>query len=301
MYKDVCTVSVVTFHALWGEKAANLNRIKGYIECAAKRGSDIVVLPEMSLTGYDVEIDKSTAEKMQGRLAETIPGPATDEIAALTKQYGIYAFVGMPERDPDSPGVFYNAVAAFSPEGLVGRYRKMHLPTPEPHWATRGDKPLIVDTPWGPVGCGICYDCYSFPELTRYYAAKGCRLYINSTALAHCHGKTYGSTTLEASVIQSGIYIASANLGGLDVENYFWGGSSIIGPSRKTWEAYYYAGRAFNAPDADESEMFTATIDLALADRASFRHNPLVNGTDWRPDKYVEMLQDVLADSNYGK
>lgn len=135
----------------------------------------------------------------------------------------------------------------------------------------------------------------------RYYASKGCRLYINSTALAKCHGKSLGTTTLEAAVIREDIYIASANLGGLDVYNYFWGGSSIIGPSRKTWEPYYYAGHKFTDEIADESEMFTATIDLSLATRFLFKYNPSVNGTDWRPDKYIGMFEDIINDSQYGK
>lgn len=301
MNKDVCTVSVVTFNALWGEKAINLNRIKGYIECAAKKGSDFVIFPEMALTGYDYEPDKPLKEKMQYKLAETIPGPSTNEIAELTKKLGVYVVMGMPARDDKNPDIIYNALAIFSPEGLVGSYHKMHLPDPEPNWATRGDKPFILDTPWGPVGCAICYDSYNFPELMRYYASKGCRLYINSTALAKCHGKCLGTSTLEAAVIREGIYIASSNLGGLDAYNYFWGGSSIIGPSRKTWEPYYYAGHKFTDEEADESEMFTATIDLSLATRYLFKNNPKVNGTDWRPDKYIEMFKDSLSDPNYGK
>lgn len=136
---------------------------------------------------------------------------------------------------------------SFTPEGLAGDYHKMHLPAPEPNWATRGDAPFILDTPWGPVGCAICYDNYCFPELMDYYVAKGCRLCINSTALAHCHGKCLGDKTLQAQVIREGVFIASANLGGLDKDNYFWGGSSIIGPSAKTWEPHYYAGMPFTA------------------------------------------------------
>lgn len=301
MFKDVMNLSVVTFNAVWGDKEKNLNRIKGYIECAAKKGSDFIVFPEMALTGYDDESDKPKAEKMQSLLAETIPGPSTKEVEALAKKYNIYVVFGMPERDDKDSSTIYNALAIFSPEGLVGSYRKMHLPAPEPNWATRGDKPFILDTPWGPVGCAICYDSYCFPELMRYYASKGCRLYINSTALAKCHGKGLGTTTLEAGVIREGIYIASANLGGLDVYNYFWGGSSIIGPSRKTWEPYYYAGHKFTDEIADESEMFTATIDLSLATRFLFKHNPAVEGTDWRPDKYIDLFKDTLNDPNYGK
>lgn len=301
MIKDIINLSVVTFNSIWGDKEKNLNRIKGYIECAARKGSHFVVFPEMCLTGYDDESDKDKKDKIQTLLAETIPGPATNEIEVLAKKYDIYIIFGMPERDANDPTVIYNALAIFSPDGLVGSYRKMHLPAPEPNWATRGDKPFILDTPWGPVGCAICYDSYCFPELMRYYASKGCRLYINSTALAKCHGKRLGTTTLEAAVIREGIYIASANLGGLDVYNYFWGGSSIIGPSRKTWEPYYYAGHKFTDEIADESEMFTATIDLSLATRFLFKHNPSINDTDWRPDKYIGMFEDSISDSNYGK
>ncbi len=301
MNKDIINLSVVTFNSIWGDKEKNLNRIKGYIECAARKGSHFVVFPEMCLTGYDDESDKDKKDKMQTLLAETIPGPTTNEIEVLAKKYDIYIIFGMPERDANNPTVIYNALAIFSPDGLVGSYRKMHLPAPEPNWATRGDKPFILDTPWGPVGCAICYDSYCFPELMRYYASKGCRLYINSTALAKCHGKGLGTTTLEAAVIREGIYIASANLGGLDVYNYFWGGSSIIGPSRKTWEPYYYAGHKFTDEIADESEMFTATIDLSLATRFLFKNNPSINDTDWRPDKYIGMFEDAISDSNYGK
>ncbi len=136
----------------------------------------------------------------------------------------------------------------------------------------------------------------------RYYAAKGCRLCINSTALAHCHGPYFGSPTLEAAVVQNGIYIASANIGGLDVDNYFWGGSSIIGPGQKhAWSFYHYAGRRFTDPDAPEIEMFTSTIDLSLATRYAFKYNPAVKGTDWRPDKYIELFKDALSDPDYGK
>lgn len=300
--KDIINVSTVTFNAVWGNKEKNLNRIKGYIEAAAKRGADFIVFPEMALTGYDDEEDKEKPEKMQTLEAETIPGPSSLSVAELTKELGVYAVFGMPERDGDDPATIYNSVAICGPEGLIGSYRKMHLPYPEPHWATRGDKPCILDTPWGPIGLSICYDSYCFPEMIRYEGAKGCRMHINCTALAKCHGKAMGTTTLEAHVLSNHMYIVSSNLGGVDLYNDFWGGSSIIGPSRNLWEVHYYAGRKFADPMANESEMFTATIDLSLATRDIFTANPLIGGkTDYRPDKYIEMCKDVLADPNFGK
>ena len=222
MVKDVIKVSTVAFNAKWGDKEKNLNRMKGYIEAAASEGANLIVFPEMALTGYDDEEDKAKPDKMQSKLAEVVPGPSSEAIAELTKKLGVYVAFGMPERDEKDSSIIYNAACVCGPEGVIGAYRKIHLPYPEPHWATRGTKPFIFDTPWGPVGLAICYDTYCFQELMRYYAAKGCRLYINCTALAKCHGIALGSTTLEAGCITNQIYIVSANLAGTDKYNVFW-------------------------------------------------------------------------------
>lgn len=164
----------------------------------------------------------------------------------------------------------------------------------------KGNKAFIFDTPWGPVGLAICYDTYCFQELMRYYAAKGCRLYINCTALAKCHGIALGSTTLEAGCITNQIYIVSANLAGTDKYNVFWGGSSIIGPSTNFWEAEYYAGYPFTDTRAIQDKMYTATIDLALATREKFEPNPLIDGgTDFRPAIYKELYEDLLKDPKF--
>ena len=301
MYKDIITISTVAFHAEWGDKERNLNRILGYMEAAAKKGSDLLLLPEMALTSYDDEPDVPVAEKMQHKLAETVPGPTSEIVAAKAKELGLYAVFGMPIRDDEKSDVVYNGLAVFSPEGLVGSYHKIHLPAPEPNWATRGDKPFILDTPWGPVGIAICYDTYCFPELMDYYVAKGCRLYLNPTAVCHAHGEHLMDDTIHAQVIREGIFIASANLAGLDKDNWFWGGSSVLGPGKGTWDYHYYAGGPFVAPGSDEEAMYTATIDLSLATRFLYKHNPSVGGTDWRPDLYKKWFEEICSDESYGK
>jgi predicted amidohydrolase len=301
MYKDIITVSTVTFRPIWGNKAVNLNRIKGYVEAAAKKGSDLILFPEMSLTGYDDEPDKPVEEKMQHKLAETVPGPSSQEVAELAKKLGLYVIFGMPIRDDKDPKIVYNGLAVITPTGEISSYHKLHLPAPEPNWATRGDKPCLLQTPWGPIGIGICYDTYSFPELMRYYVAKGARIYLNPTAICYAHGDHYADENLHAAIDRENIFIVVSNLGGLDKDNYFWGGSSILGPSVKTWSPHYYAGAAMTAKGADEEALYTATIDLALASRMLYKYNPTVGGTDWRPDKYMELLKDVMADEAYGK
>ena len=70
MAKDIVTISTVSLRPIWGDKKANLSRISGFAEAAARAGSNIVVFPEMALTGYDVEDGVAPKDSMQHRLAE---------------------------------------------------------------------------------------------------------------------------------------------------------------------------------------------------------------------------------------
>ena len=88
-----------------------------------------------------------------------------------------------------------------------------------------------------------------------FYNDRQDREHIRCTVaheLAHCHGKCLGAEHIRAQCIREDIFIVSSNLGGLDKDNYFWGGSSILGPFAKTWGPHYYAGMPFTAEGADE-------------------------------------------------
>ena len=245
--KDILTLAVVNFAPVWGDKDNNLKRICEYTEAAALRGAQMVLFPETALTGYDIEPgDLDREERMHRRLAETIPGPATDAVCALTRKYGIYAAFGMAERDAGDPARVYNAAAVCGPDGLIGSCRKIHLPFAESLWADSGEKPFLFETPWGPVGIGICYDVYCFPEVTRYARAMGARLFLNCTAICTLEspgaGGELGNLCLQYLAVNNDLFIASSNLCGRDVTSWFMGGSGIIGPSTTMTHFRYAAG-----------------------------------------------------------
>lgn len=306
--KHALRVSVVNFHAIWGEKQLNLERILDMIEAEAKAGASIIVFPEMALAGYDAEENKAKQEMMQYKLAETIPGPATDEIEKLTKEYGVYVFMGMPERDASNPDIIYNSAAVCGPQGLVGGYRKIHIPLFETAWADRGEDPMIIETPWGKVGVSICYDTYVFPELAHYYRAKGVRLLINCTAFAkddpRC-GKC--RRELESISFNNMLFVASANLTGQDLKTMFVGGSSILGPSHDHMNSTYYAGYPFHtkiadAPLARETTSFSALIDLTTTDDQylnMFSTNAAYGEPDLRCDLYSKWFADIMQDEHW--
>ena len=295
--EHVLTVAVVNFHPVWGDKEMNLNRICGYVRAAARRGADIVVLPETALSGYSNDPNPVREEKMHRRIAEPIPGPATEAVCALAKQFGVYAAFGMPEREESK---VYNATAVCLPDGAVKTYRKIHLPGDEIGWADRGEDPLLFDTPWGPVGVGICYDVFEFPELARYYRAKGARLLLNTAAVPTLVGTMHQNNSLRTTAIASTMYVAIANVFGPDANLQFQGGSGILGPGDLQAVYGQYAGKPFGAEGANQGDMFIATIDLSYSLQCPlsdmFEGGPRTGEPDWRPDLYKRWYEDVIDD-----
>ena len=98
----------------------NLKKCLEFTKEAATQGAKLVIFPEAALTGYCYS---SLEEAIP--VAETIPGPITEEITSLCKELNTYVIVGLIEKDGDK---YYNASAFLGPDGLVGKYRKLHLP-----------------------------------------------------------------------------------------------------------------------------------------------------------------------------
>lgn len=306
--KDILNLGVVNFASVWGDKRNNLNRILDYIEVGARKGVQMIVFPETSLTGYDVEPNEmEREERMHRRLAETAPGMATDAVCELTRKYGMYAVFGMPERDSSVPDKVYNSAAVCGPEGLIGTCRKIHLPFTESLWANKGDLPFLFDTPWGPIGVGICYDFYCFPEITRYCRAMGARLFINCTAICTLDspgaGGYLGNLCLQYQAMNNDMFIATSNLCGRDLSSWFMGGSSVLGPSSTMTELQYYAGKPFLAPDADESGL-EVCHNRPFRCKALFLNSVWEGGIekgDWRPDLYMQWFNQAIQKNYWGK
>ncbi|MFC3801568.1 carbon-nitrogen hydrolase family protein [Cohnella sp. GCM10012308] len=296
-YENIVTVATVNFNAEWGNKTGNLARIKEYIKAASERGAKIILFPEMALTGYNVDNDGIA---MQQRDAETVPGPSSESLAEIAKLYGVYAIVGLPECDAKS-SILYNSALVVGPEGIVGCYRKIHPAGKESLWAKKGSEPLMFDTPWGPVGVGICYDTYSFPELFRYYAALGSRLYLNPTAVHNIDGwQDFYYTLLKARAIENGQFLVSSNLAGPDKDMLFPGGSLVAGPKVAGIGSTYYA-----EPVENDEALLLATIDLSISDKARklltlYNDNPITGVPDWRPDIYANLLKRLESSEKWG-
>src|SRR6266576_6680848 len=105
------------------EPADNLAKAIDRIADAAKRGAQIVCLPELFQTQYFCQREDAALFD----LAETIPGPTTAKLADVAKELRIVLIASLFEKR--AAGVYHNTAAIFDADGqLRGLYRKMHIP-----------------------------------------------------------------------------------------------------------------------------------------------------------------------------
>jgi predicted amidohydrolase len=152
-----------------GQPKTNLNKITSLIRTAAERDAKLVMFPECALTGYAYE---SLEEAIP--FTEAVDGPAASAIAEACREANAYAIVGFIEAADNN---YYNAAMLVGPDGVVGNYRKTHLPfIGIDRFLTPGDRAYqVFDLPFGKVGLNICYDI-SFPEPARALKLIGAEL-----------------------------------------------------------------------------------------------------------------------------
>ena len=205
-----------------GDVPANCCKIKQFVSQAAAKGCSLVVLPEMADTGYDTAVIPRTAQPW--------PGPAYDCLAAAAREYSIHIIGGLSEREGQH---IYNSIGVFGPDGgLLARYRKMHLFTPEPACEDRcfsaGSEAVVQQIAGVGVGLSICYDL-RFPELYRLLALRGARVLIHCTAWPASRAEQWDHLT-RARAIENQAFFVGVDHAGADGPIAFCGHSRIVAP-----------------------------------------------------------------------
>src|SRR5262245_61751348 len=146
------TIAVAQIDIAFADRERNLARMIQVLEETAAKGAKLTVFPEAALTGYC--FDDVEAARPQ---AEPIPGPSTQRMTQVCRKLDLFAVYGMLEAAGDR---LFNACVLVGPEGVVGSYRKIHLPfLGMDRFTTPGDRPFAVHEVAGMrVGMNICYD-----------------------------------------------------------------------------------------------------------------------------------------------
>ncbi|MDY0835836.1 carbon-nitrogen hydrolase family protein [Pseudomonas sp. SED1] len=243
--------------------AGNLKRLHQLAQEATD--ADLLVLPEMFLTGYNIGVEAV------GALAEAQDGPSAQSIAALAKNSGVAILYGYPERGAD--GQIYNAVQLIDANGQrLCNYRKTHLfGDLDNSMFSAGDDdfPLVELNGWK-LGFLICYDL-EFPENTRRLALAGAELILVPTANMMPFDFV-ADVTVRARAFENQCYVAYANYCGQEGEIQYCGQSSIAAPD----------GQRIAQAGLDEA-LIVGTLDrqLMVDSRAANRYL-----LDRRPELY---------------
>lgn len=155
-------VAGIQMDLAWGQPERNLASAAALIRAA--RGADLVVLPEMFATGFIMDPVRASAARLE----------TEREMAALARELGIHICLGTAELLPgDAEGRGCNVALMLGPDGLVGRYEKIHPFTfaGEDNRYRGGERLCVVEVRGIRVGVFICYDL-RFPEVFRAAASQ---------------------------------------------------------------------------------------------------------------------------------
>ena len=279
--------------AMSKEPAANVEQAVSKVADAARRGAEVVCLPEMYRTPYFCQSETHAffdlAEAVEG-------GPSVEALSKVARAHGVAVVVPIFERR--APGLYHNSAVILDADGEVaGLYRKMHIPDDpafyEKFYFTPGDTGFVAfDVKAGRIGTLICWDQW-YPEGARLTALAGASILFYPTAIGwHPSEKAeFGAAQRDAwktiqrsHAIANGCYVAAVNRGGHERERpedaglEFWGTSFVCDPF----------GAVVAEASTDKEETLVATVDLGRIEEVR-RHWPFLR--DRRIDAYGELTR----------
>jgi predicted amidohydrolase len=257
------SISLGQMDVLLGRPEANIQQVRTWTAEAARRGSQLVLFPELWATGYALE--QAVA------LATPIAAGPFAETARLARQHSIHIYGSGLARGADGR-IRNTAVLDGTAGNALGSYSKIHLfrLMQEDQFLAAGDRPVIAASPWGDVGLAICYDL-RFPELFRAYAVRGARLILLVAEWPYPR-RAHWETLLRARAVENQLYLVACNRVGTSAGSTFFGASCIIDP----WGEFVLAA-------GEQPGLFTAEIDLDKVDEVRRRIPALA---DRRPEVY---------------
>jgi N-carbamoylputrescine amidase len=245
----------------------NIDKLKQNIESCAKQGAELIVLQELHNGLYFCQVE----DPANFDLAETIPGPSTDEFGALAKKLGVVIVLSLFEKQ--MAGLYFNTAVVIEKDGCIaGKYRKMHIPDDpayyEKFYFTPGDLGFQpIQTSVGKLGVLVCWDQW-YPEAARLMALAGAEVLIYPTAigwestdsgLEKERQREAWITIQRAHAVANGIPVISVNRTGYEADPsgvtngiQFWGSSFVAGAQ----------GEFLTQASTDKEENIIVDVDL---------------------------------------
>lgn len=206
--------SLAQIESKFGNKKANVEKILKYVGQAKEEGAELVVFPELSITGYPQNFSIANIQ----RQSAPIPGPIIDLLQRKAENLAIEIIVGLAEIDD---GRIFDTAVLVKDDKLV-RYRKTHVHWKEPF--TAGDELGLYNSVLGKLGILICFDA-SFSEPTRILALQGAKTIVIPSAVPR-EFRRYAERRMIARALDNQVYVLYCNACGEGLA----GNSMIVDP-----------------------------------------------------------------------
>jgi N-carbamoylputrescine amidase len=298
---SVATLGLIQMRCA-ADPAENLARALAQVESAARRGAQIVCLPELFRSRYFCQ----TEDPAHFELAEPIPGPSTAALGEAAAAHRITLVAPVFERRTE--GVYHNTAVVLDEGGAeLGRYRKMHIPDDplyhEKFHFTPGDLGFrSLSTRVARLGVLICWDQW-FPEAARLTALAGAQILLYPTAIGWQFDEgpevdaaqhDAWETIQRSHAIANGVFVAAVNRVGREppMESggstgaasgdpggiRFWGQSFVADPF----------GRVLARASDCQEELLLVECDLSAVEKVR-RDWPFLR--DRRIDAYADLMR----------
>ncbi len=274
---DRIIVAAASIRNEFGCVAQSITRMKKWIEIAQEQFADLILFPELSVSGY-------IPESIAVEIAETIPGPSTGRICDISRERGIYIAFGIIEKDR---GDLFCSHVLVGPQGILGKQRKIHIPAHEQTTWKSGNSIEVFDIGKAKVGIAICRDAF-FDELTRTLYFKGAEVvlmpftYYNVPRAKYLRGTIHGMS-LRKTCWTNGYYAVVCNSAeGREQSEWepkgrrFPGWAGVISP----W------GRVISFIDDEGNNEAIVIEELDPAELVDRRSHPNFLAEELRPELY---------------
>ena len=255
---------------------ANLRLAESAIRKAGGDGAGLVVLPELTNSGYAFQSIAEVEER-----ATTLDGAVINKWAELARDLEIVIVGGLAIAEG---GNFYNTSVIIDETGLRGWYKKVHFWNDEPDFFTPGsDEPLVIDTKFGRLATMVCYDL-EFTEWARLaFLANAAILALPTNwpdGGISTHPTPMEAVRVQAAASQNKMVVAAADRT-LDERGIRWSSASIISDSDGVIRAISDRTRL------DEMQILIADVEIPTNRKVGPRN-------DLRADRRPELYGNVL-------
>ncbi len=229
-----------------GEVEYNVKKAGGFIAQAAAEGADIICLPELFATGYNLDLLGERIVSLSREYGRFI----SEEMSKAARDNNIYVIAAFGEVN-DTDSKVYNSAVLYDRRGdKLGSFNKTHSFALEKNYFTEGRQYPVFDTDIGRIGIMICYDA-GFPEAARTLCLKGAEI-IFIPAAWRVEDENAWLLNVPSRALENQLYTVGVNRSGHEGCLHLFGKSMACSPFGKVIMQMAY----------DSDEIAVCEIDL---------------------------------------